>query len=95
LKCEAGGTDVDPHFWPALYPGIIAGGLLGLAAGGLVATVLGACGGLIGAAAAYVAFAWLGVENELASLAGLIGGAVAGAQLLIVIRKRIFKIAAD
>jgi hypothetical protein len=86
---------MDPHFWPTLYPGIIAGGLVGLAAGGFVATMLGACGGLVGAAAAYFAFAWLGVENDLASLAGLIGGAVAGAQLLIVVRKRIFKIAAD
>jgi hypothetical protein len=86
---------MDDHFWPALYPGIIAGVLLGIAAGGFASTVLGACGGLIGAAAAYFTLAWLGVENDLISLAGLIGGAVAGAQLLIVMRKRIFKIAAD
>jgi hypothetical protein len=86
---------MDDHFWPALYPGIIAGLLLGIAAGGFASTVLGACGGLIGAATVYFAFAWLGVDNDLLSLAGLIGGAVAGAQLLIVMRKRIFKTAAD
>jgi hypothetical protein len=86
---------VDAHFWPALYPGIIAGVLVGIAAGGFASTVLGACGGLIGAAAAYFAFAWLGVENDLLSLAGLIGGAVAGAQILIVVRKRLFKTAVE
>jgi hypothetical protein len=86
---------MDHHFWPSLYPGIIAGALVGLAAGGVVSTMLGACGGLIGAAAAYLAFAWLGVENDFLSLVALLGGAVAGAQLLIVMRKRIFKIAAD
>ena len=57
--------------------------------------MLGACGGLIGAAAMYFALALLGVENDLLSLAGLIGGAAAGAQLLIVVRKRVVKTAAD
>ena len=86
---------MDPHFWPSLYPGIIAGGLVGLAAGGFVATMLGACGGLAGAAAAYFAFAWLGVENDLASLAGLIGGADSRRSAPDRRAKRIFKIAAD
>ena len=32
---------MDDHFWPAMYPGIIAGFLLGLGGGNVVSTILG------------------------------------------------------
>jgi hypothetical protein len=74
---------MDDHFWPAMYPGIVVGLLVGLAAGNVVSTILGAAGGLLGAMALYFAFAWLGLEESILSLAGLIGGAVLGALLLM------------
>jgi hypothetical protein len=73
---------MDDHFWPAMYPGVVVGLLVGLAAGNVVSTLLGAAGGLLGAMALYFLFAWLGLEESILSLAGLIGGAVMGALLL-------------
>jgi hypothetical protein len=77
------------HFWPAMYPGIVVGLLVGLSAGNVVSTVLGAAGGLLGAMALYFVFNWIGLEESILSLAGLIGGAVAGALLLVRAGRRI------
>jgi hypothetical protein len=74
---------MDDHFWPAMYPGIIVGFLLGLGGGNVVSTILGTVGGLVGAVALYFVFTWLGLEDSILSLVGLIGGAVAGAYLLM------------
>ena len=40
-------------------------------------------GGLIGAVALYFFFTWLGLEETILSLVGLIGGALAGSYLLM------------
>ena len=80
---------MDDHFWPALYPATAVGLLMGLAGGSIVSTILGSVGGLLGAAALYFAFAWLGLQETILSLVGLVGGAVAGANLLMSAGKRI------
>jgi hypothetical protein len=77
------------HFWPAMYPGLIVGVLVGLAAGGVVATLLGAVGGLGGAMALYFVFSWIGLPDGVVSLIGLLGGAAIGAYLLTTIGKRL------
>ena len=59
---------MDDHFWPAMYPGIIAGFLLGLGGGNVVSTILGTVGGLVGAVALYFVFTWLGLEDSILSL---------------------------
>jgi hypothetical protein len=79
------------HFWPAMYPGIIVGLLVGLSAGNVVSTVLGAVGGLLGAMALYFLFNAIGLEESILSLAGLIGGAVAGAFLLMRAGRRVLR----
>jgi hypothetical protein len=71
------------HFWPAMYPGLVVGLLVGLSGGGIVSTLLGTVGGLLGAMALYFAFASIGLEDGIVSLAGLIGGAALGAYLLM------------
>ena len=57
---------MDDHFWPAMYPGIIVGFLLGLGGGNVVSTILGTVGGLVGAVALYFVFTWLGLEDGTA-----------------------------
>lgn len=84
---------IDDHFWPSMYPGIAVGLLMGLAGGNLVSTILGAAGGLAGAIVLFFVFAWLGFEDSILSLFGLIGGAILGAYLLMragrwIMRKR-------
>jgi hypothetical protein len=69
---------MNDHFWPSLYPGIIVGALVGLSRGGVIATLVGAAGGTVGAAAMYFVTARLGLDG-IVSLAGLIVGATAGA----------------
>jgi outer membrane lipoprotein SlyB len=71
------------HFWPAMYPGIIVGALVGLSRGNVVSTILGAVGGLLGAMALYFVFTLIGLDESILSLAGLIGGAVVGAYLMM------------
>ena len=76
-----------------MYPGIVVGLLVGLAGGNLLSTILGAAGGLAGAILLFFVFAWLGLEDSILSLVGLIGGAAFGAYLLMaagrwMIRKR-------
>jgi hypothetical protein len=55
---------MDDHFWPAMYPGIIVGFLLGLGGGNIISTILGTIGGLIGAAALHFVFTWLGLDRR-------------------------------
>jgi len=80
---------MDDHFWPAMYPGIIVGFLVGLGGGNIISTILGTIGGLIGAVALYFIFTWLGLEETILSLVGLIGGALAGSYLLMGFGSRI------
>lgn len=80
---------MDDHFWPAMYPGIIVGFLMGLGGGNVVATILGTLGGLAGAVALYFMFFWLGLEDSIMSLVGLIGGAAAGAYVLMKLGARV------
>jgi hypothetical protein len=80
---------MDDHFWPAMYPGIIVGFLVGLGGGNIISTILGTIGGLIGAVALYFIFTWLGLEETILSLVGLIGGALAGSYLLMGVGSRI------
>ena len=54
-----------------------------------MSTLLGAAGGLAGAMALYFVFSWIGIEEGIVSLAGLVGGAVVGAYLLMTIGKRL------
>lgn len=77
------------HFWPAMYPGIIVGFLFGLGGGNIISTMLGTIGGLLGAVALYFLFTWLGLEDTILSLIGLIGGAAGGAYLLMGLGSRI------
>jgi hypothetical protein len=70
---------VDDHFWPAMYPGIIVGMLVGLTGGGFLSTMLGAAGGLAGTVGASFVLGWTGIANDIVSLAALIGGAAIGA----------------
>jgi hypothetical protein len=86
---------MDDHFWPAMYPGIIVGFLLGLGGGNVVSTILGTVGGLVGAVALYFVFTWLGLEDSILSLVGLIGGAVAGAYLMMSVRSRVGRASAS
>ncbi len=79
------------HFWPAMYPGIIIGLLVGLTGGNIISTVLGAVGGLLGAMALYFLFVWIGMDETILSLAGLIAGAGAGAFLLMRAGRRILR----
>ncbi len=72
---------MDDHFWPSLYPGLIVGALIGLADRSLVATVLGAAGGLGGAFLAFTAVTTLGVEPGIIPLAAIILGSAAAAKL--------------
>jgi len=74
---------MDAHFWPSMYPGIIVGFLVGLSAGGVMSTVFGTAGGLAGAMALHFLFEWIGRDDSILSLIGLVGGAVLGAYLLM------------
>jgi hypothetical protein len=80
---------MDDHFWPALYPAIALGLLLGLTGGSIVSTLLGGIGGLAGAAALYFAFASLGMQDSAVSFLGLLGGAAGGAYVLIKVWGRV------
>lgn len=71
------------HFWPAMYPGIAIGLLVGLSAGNIISTILGAVGGFLGTIAIYFALVWIGLDESILSLAGLIGGAIVGALLFM------------
>ena len=86
---------MDDHFWPSIYPAIAVGLLLGLAYGGLTQALLGTLGGLIGGAGAYFLSAAIGLQDGIASLAVLLGGAALGAYVLITLGKRLSKPSGD
>ena len=60
---------MDDHFWPSMYPGILIGIIYGFGIGGLRSMLLGAIGGLAGAALAYAAVGWLSLSEGFATLA--------------------------
>lgn len=74
---------MDDHFWPAIYPGIVIGLLVGLTARNLISAGLGAIGGLIGSIAAYFLYVGIGLSDGIVSLVILVAGAVAGAYVLM------------
>jgi hypothetical protein len=83
------------HFWPAMYPGIIVGLLVGLTGGGILSMLLGAIGGLAGAVGASYVLGWMGIANDIASLVALIGGAAIGAYGAMTAAARIREAAAE
>jgi hypothetical protein len=74
---------MDDHFWPSVYPGLIVGALIGLADGSLLATLLGAAGGLGGAFAAFYLVTLAGLEPGVLPLAAIIVGAVAASKATV------------
>ncbi len=74
---------MDDHFWPAVYPGLVVGGLYGLAVGGVANAVVGAVGGLAAAAIAFFLLGPLLTEEGLLPLAGLLGLSLLGAFVTI------------
>ena len=79
---------MNDHFWPSLYPGMIVGGLVGLTFGGFISVLVGAAGGAVGAGAMYFLTTWLGLEDSILSLAGLIAGSIAGSYALATLLAR-------
>jgi hypothetical protein len=80
---------MDEHFWPAIYPAIAIGILLGLTSGRLPLIAAAGLGGLAGGAAAYLLSAALGLESGVASLALLIGVAALFAYIFMAVGKRL------
>ena len=76
---------MDPHYWPSLYPGIGIGALVGLASGGWLSVIVGALGGLAGAAASLELNRLFGFQEDLISLALLVGCAAGVAKLMTVL----------
>jgi hypothetical protein len=72
---------MDDHFWPSVYPGLIVGGLIGLADGSILSTLAGGLAGLGGAFAAFYAVNLVEVEPGIVSLAAVILGAAAAAKV--------------
>jgi hypothetical protein len=76
---------MDDHFWPSVYPGLIVGALIGLADRSILATILGAIGGLAGAFAAFYAVTGLAIEPGIIPLAAIIIGSVIAAKLTVLV----------
>jgi hypothetical protein len=70
---------IADHIWPALYPGIIIGALYGLSLRGVWNFVLGAAGGIAGAAISLPVVAQLGLNEGFVSLVVLIALSFVGA----------------
>ncbi len=67
------------HIWPALYPGIIVGAIYGLSLRGLWNTLLGALGGLAGAAVSLLVVTQLGLGEGFVPLVALVAFSFVGA----------------
>ncbi len=80
---------MDDHFWPSVYPGLIVGALIGLADRSILATLLGALGGLAGAFAAFYAVTMLAIEPGIIPLAAIIIGSVIAAKLTVLVVAKI------
>lgn len=74
---------MEDHFWPAVYPGLGVGLLLGLAMGGWSNAMLGALGGLIAAALSFALIGPFLAEEGLLPLLALIALSLLGAFCLI------------
>jgi xanthosine utilization system XapX-like protein len=85
---NSGEQDMDDHFWPAMYPGLIVGILYGLSLRGAVNTIVAAIGGLIGAAIAYEILAAANINDGLPSVLGLTVTAFLGAYLSTSVARR-------
>jgi hypothetical protein len=72
---------MDDHFWPSVYPGLIVGALIGLADRSILATILGAVGGLAGAFVAFYAVTMLAIEPGVVPLVAIILGSVIAAKV--------------
>lgn len=72
---------MDDHFWPSIYPGLIVGGLIGLADGSILSTLAGGLAGLGGAFAAFYMVNLLEIAPGIIPLAAVILGAAAVAKL--------------
>ena len=72
---------MDDHFWPSVYPGLIVGALIGLADRSILATILGAVGGLAGAFAAFYVVTALAIEPGIIPLVAIILGSVIAAKV--------------
>jgi hypothetical protein len=80
---------MDDHFWPSVYPGLIVGALIGLADRSILATILGAAGGLAGAFGAFYVVTMLAIEPGIVPLAAIIIGSVVAAKLTTVLVAKI------
>jgi xanthosine utilization system XapX-like protein len=80
--------DMDDHFWPAMYPGLIVGILYGLSLRGVANTIVAAVGGLLGAAVAYEILTSVNINDGLPSVLGLTITAFLGAYLLTSVARR-------
>lgn len=80
---------MDDHFWPSVYPGLIVGVLVGISARSLAGVAAGAIGGLAGAYALYRATIAFGIGGDVLPLVAVIGGALAGAQGLVMLVQRL------
>ena len=67
------------HIWPALYPGIIVGAIYGLSLRGFWNVLLGALGGLAGAAVSLPVVTQLGLSEGFVSLVVLVALSFLGA----------------
>lgn len=70
---------IADHIWPALYPGILIGALYGLSLRGVWNFILGAVGGIAGAAVSLPLVAQLGLNEGFVSLVVLIALSFLGA----------------
>lgn len=77
-SCSLAKKKMNDHFWPSIYPGMIIGGLVGLTFGGFASVLVGVAGGTAGATVMYLVSASMGMEDSIASLVALIGGATGG-----------------
>ncbi len=80
---------MDDHFWPAMYPGLIVGILYGLSLKGWLNVALGAAGSLVGAAVAYEALPAIGINDDLASVVGMVVLSFLGAFAAVYLFRRI------
>lgn len=74
---------LDDHFWPSIYPGLIVGFLIGLSGRSLSKTLLGACGGLLGAFLVFYVITFFGVEEGIFPVLVIVVGAVLAAKLCL------------
>lgn len=85
-------VSLEDHFWPSVYPGIIVGFLIGLSGRSIVPTLLGACGGLMGAFLAFFVMSSFEVEEGILPVLGIIVGAILFSKLCLMAGMKIMRI---